>query len=78
MSDPLKQLADELTEPSDFPITGLMAQAREALNRSSNQLEDLAREIADDERALQEKKQRFSSICGEISEMPNRIQQGAA
>lgn len=75
MSEPqLKALADALAPESNFPIAGLMAQAREAQSRTSNLIEDLAREIADDERALQAKKERFSSICGEIIETPERIQ----
>lgn len=51
-----------------------MRMAREAQERTSIQLEDLAREIATDEAELAKKYERFNAICGEIIETPERIQ----
>jgi hypothetical protein len=58
-------------------LADMMQKAREAQSRSSNMLEDLAREIQSDERALQAKIARFEAIVAEQCAMPDRIRNGA-
>lgn len=80
MSDPNLELLHDVATNAPIKndaLAEIMTRAREAQARASNQLEDLAREIAADETALQKKYQRFNAIAGEICEIPNRIEGGA-
>lgn len=81
MNEPNLKLLEEAVTSAPIANAALnerMSQAREAMSRSSNKLEDLAREIADDERRLGEKIARFNKICGEIEDMPVRMEGSAA
>jgi hypothetical protein len=77
MNEPNLQLLADAVGGAPIPSPALnerMAVAREAQERASIKLEDLAREIANDERLLGEKIQRFNKICGEIEDLSVRLE----
>jgi hypothetical protein len=77
MNEPNLKLLEDTVAGAPVPNAALnerMAKAREAQIRASNKLEDLAREIADDERRLGEKVQRFNAMCGEIEDISVRME----
>jgi phage shock protein A len=75
VNDQYKAVAAALNvDDAPGTLDSMMGQAREAMARTSNKIEDLAREITEDRAKLAEKIARFNSICGEIIETPERIQ----